>query len=165
MPAPKHSLKPADIRRLLDEGWSYAEIAEKYGYEVQSLRNSVSREKYKVPDLNPTPWQFAPWWVKPIHTNSGIGRRLLFAHRLQQGETVSPKLIADDVKAWLEKLDHNDFVVSYHPDTPGNSFEPKGGFFLRPRRPGDSPGIMQLPNESECPPSQAQIQEWAVMFE
>lgn len=162
---PEKPITAAEIRRMLDQGNTYAEIAVTTGYAEQTLRNRVTAEKKRVPENNPPAWQFAPWWVRRAHTSTKTGRMLLFATALERGEAVGESLIERGVQAWVSRLKDNDFVISYHPDTPPNRLEKKGGFFFRPRRAGDSPGLMQIPSPEECPPSQAQLQEWSDMFD
>ncbi|GAA1645966.1 hypothetical protein GCM10009700_35430 [Brevibacterium sanguinis] len=165
MPERIKRLTLAEIMRLLEEGSSYADISELDGRTVQTLRNMVTQGKKRTPDNNPPGWGFAPWWVRRAHANTQTGRRLRYSVALESGEPIASSFIEQDVRAWLARVKDNDFVISYHPDTPPNRLEKKGGFFFRPRRPGDSPGIMQIPDESECPPSQSQLDEWSNLFD
>lgn len=165
MPAPRKLPKPSEIRRLLDDGRSYAEIAEMYDCPVQSLYNIVADEKKWVPENNPVGWEFLPWWVRPAHLQSDTARLLRFAKTLNEEGRLSHSVIERSVREQLQRLEYNDYVISYHPDTPKSRLEKKGGFFFRPRRDGDSPGLMQVPDESECPPSQDQVDRWAQMFD
>lgn len=136
-------------------------LAEQFGVSVQSIYNKSStariEREFAVRDSN----QFMPWpLVRPDHQRSDTAIHLRLAHSLGADDGIMPIIVRQKAESWVKDLEYNDFVVSYHPDTPSTRFEPKGGFFIRPRRAGDSPGMMQIPSSSEQPPSTEMLDRW-----
>lgn len=163
---------PSELRRLLSEGWTMRGIADEYGSSLQAVYNktSIARivKEFSVRSEN----EFMPWKpMRPAHQSSKTARMLRMDQRLKsQEEGIAHALLSsgnsaaqDAMRSLVEplrRLECNDFVISYHFDTPSNRFEPDGGFFIRPRRSGDLPGIMQLPSSSEQPPSKEMLGQW-----
>lgn len=161
MVAPRKLPPVKELRRLLDERGSAKELADELGVHPQTIYNALSEQKYKVPGNIAPGNEFMPWYVSREHLNSITARRLRIGNRIEGlGITVSP-IIESDYREWKSRLEGNDFVISYHPDAAASQHSEKGGFFYRPRRKGDKPGIMQLPGENEQPPSPDLIAEWA----
>lgn len=161
MAAPSKLPSPAELKRLLADGNTAADLAEQFGVSVQSIYNKSStarvKREFAVRDSN----QFMPWpLVRPDHQRSDTAIHLRLAHSLSADDGVMPIIVRRKAESWVKDLEYNDFVISYHPDAPSTRFEPKGGFFIRPRRAGDSPGIMQLPSSSEQPPSTEMLDRW-----
>lgn len=161
MATPEKLPSPAELKRLLADGNTAADLAEQFGVSVQSIYNKSSTARIErelaVRDIN----QFMPWpLVRPDHQRSDTAVHLRLAHSLGADDDVMPAIVRRKAEAWVEDLEYNDFVISYHPDTPSSRFESKGGFFIRPRRAGDSPGLMQLPSSNEQPPTQEMLDQW-----
>lgn len=164
MAAPR-KLPPADeLRRLVEAHGSVAKLAQAEGWKVPSIYRALKGSESNLPSRAIPGTEFMPWIVTRDHMNSGTGRRLRYAHALHAGDQIPSPIIERDVRDWMARLEDNDFVISYHVDTPCSRLEPKGGFFFRPRRSTDLPGLMQEPSESECPPSQDQVTLWAELF-
>lgn len=152
---------PAELKRLLADGNTAAQIAEQYGVSLQSVynRSSGAREKreYQVRRRN----QFMPWpLMKPIHQRSMISSMLRTLHAMQEEGNIVPDAVKDRAEEWADLIECNDFVISYHPDAPPSRWAKDGGFFFRPRREGDSPGLMQVPGSSEQPPTRRMVRDW-----
>lgn len=152
---------PSELKRLLADGNTAADLAERFGVAVQSIYNKSSTARIErelaVRDIN----QFMPWpLARPDHQRSDTAVHLRLVHSLRANDNVMPATVRRRAEAWAQDLEYNDFVISYHPDTPSSRFESKGGFFIRPRRAGDSPGLMQLPSSSEQPPTQEMLDQW-----
>lgn len=162
MAAPRKLPPPAELKRLQEDGKTASEVASMYGVSMQSVynRQSTNRVKkdYKVRAQN----QFMPWdLMKPSHQRSSIARRLRHAHALAAGDGVMNKTVRAVIESWLNNLEYNNFVISYHPESPASHLAEEGGFFLRPRRSGDLPGLMQLPASNEQPPTRQMVEDWA----
>lgn len=153
------------LRRLVEKHGSSRRVAEILGVDPQSIYNAFSQEKYKVPGNVGPGYEFMPWWVTAAHLNSSTARRLRIGDRLKTEGSTVPAILQADYRDWLQKLEDNDFVISYHPETVATKWSEKGGFFYRPRRNSDSPGIMQVPDETEQPPSEFMVNEWARMLD
>lgn len=161
MAAPGKLPPPAELKRLQAEGKLASDVTEMFGVKTQSVYNKQStariKREYAVRPQN----QFMPWeLMKPIHQRSMVARRLRHAHALAGDDGAMDPTVRNVTESWLRGLECNDFVISYHPDTPPNAFSEEGGFFRRPRRSGDIPGIMQLPGRNEQPPTGQMVQEW-----
>lgn len=161
MVAPRKLPPVKELRRLLEEQGSAKDLADELGVHPQTIYNALSEQKYKVPGNIAPGNEFMPWYVSREHLNSITARRLRIGNRIEDmGASVAP-IIESDYWDWKSRLECNDFVISYHPDAAPSQPSEKGGFFYRPRRKGDMPGIMQLPGENEQPPSPDLIQKWA----
>lgn len=161
MPARRKLPQPAELKRLQGEGRSAAEDAAQFGVAKQTVYNKRSSARIK------REWQvrpnnkFMPWDpMRPIHQRSFIAGRLRHAHALTAGDGVMDETVRAVIESWLNGLEYNNFVISYHPDTLPNRFSEEGGFFRRPRRSGDSPWIMQVPASNEQPPTRQMVEEW-----
>ena len=156
---------PSELRRLQEQGLTAEEIAEMFGTRPQAVYNRRSSARlardYSVRPAS----QFMPWpLMRPEHQRSATAVNLRVAHAIENDQGGITDVIRDAIERWKGQLEYNNFVISYHPETSKNFFSREGGFFARPRRAGDSPGIMQMPAEDEQPPSAEKMAQWAEMW-
>lgn len=168
MAAPRKLPPAPELKRLAEELGSVSAAARHLGIPRTSVYGALRRynNTTQAPGMN-----FAPWIVTLSHSKSETALNLRIDYRARASslvESVDGNEIGDTVPAsvvaWRERLECNDFVISYHRDTPGHDLEPQGGFYYRPRSAGDSPGIMQAHPDSEPAPSTQQLAEWASGF-
>ena len=156
-----------ELRRLVDKNGVEA-TAKMLGVGKSTVYNRINRRvrASQAPDM----W-FAPWIVQPVHASCETGRMLKLMHRVESsgilklggGRHVDP-VVTGLVTDWKLRIEYNDYVIVYHADTQPHLLEPKGGFYYRPRLPTDSPGIMQLHQDCEPPPTAEQLAEWGRSF-
>lgn len=156
-----------ELRRLVKEN-GVEKTAQMLGVGKSTVYNRINRRvrANQAPDMG-----FAPWIVQPAHASSQTGRMLKLMHRVESsgilklggGRHVDP-VVSDLVADWKLRMEYNDYVIVYHADTQPHLLEPKGGFYYRPRMPGDSPGIMQVQQDTEPPPTAEQLAEWGRDF-
>lgn len=169
MAAPKEKLPQSidELRRLVDEH-GVSKTAEMFGASKTAVYSRLSRygKEPTAPGM-----EFAPWWVRPAHAGCQTGRNLRLLHQAESGTILKlgsgrsmDDIVMSLVTDWKLKVESNNYVISYHPDTPSHKLEPRGGFYYRPRTSTDSPGIMQPHPEGEPAPDQDILSEWAENF-
>lgn len=158
----------AELKRLVDEMGSASAVARHFGVGRSSVSSRLKR--YNQPTQAPG-MSFAPWIVTRDHANSETGRLLRLLHQHEVGPVLKfgsgrsvDEIVTTAVTEWKHRLECNDYVISYHPDTPSHMLEKKGGFYYRPRTPGDSPGIMQPHPDDEPAPEPGELNEWGRHF-
>lgn len=169
MAAPKEKLPQSidELRRLVAEH-GVAKTAEMFGASKTTVYSRLDRygKEPTAPGM-----EFAPWKVRPGHAHCETARNLRLLHQSEIGDVLKlgsgrgmDDIIMPFVTEWKQRVEYNNYVISYHPDTPGHLLEKRGGFYYRPRRQGDSPGLMQLHPEGESAPDQETLSEWAEKY-
>lgn len=151
MPAPRILPDPHKLRAL-KERFTYAQIAEMYGVDPQSVYQrlridypNAQKERPRYSDL--IPWRIAKehWYAMPV-------TMLRFYARRRDGKQLSPK---DErrLDSWLEALRAADAVVDYDRDQPPNPASPKsGGWRYVKRLPEDGDRLIRVPQKTESQP-------------
>ena len=124
-----------ELGALRREGWTYDQIAERYGVTKSAVHVALTRSGL-IENPRPRYDREIPWTVKTEHANSYQVAMLRMAARRGRGV----KLRSDKERYldnWIAQLDANNAVVGYHPDR---------GFYYTPRREGIDTGLIRKPN-------------------
>ena len=118
MPAPRLLPSNAELAKMVDEGWTHADIAahveKTTGHKIS--RSAVSAALSRAGLTKPTPRykKEIPWRVKEEHLADYPARMLRLLGRVRTGQELSP----DDrtrLDAWMGQLSDWDAVVGYCP--------------------------------------------------
>lgn len=142
---PADRILPSDylLQRMVDQGMTHAQIADKISKETghQIGRSAVSAALSRAGLTNPKRYDDTiPWRVIMEHQNCTTIWMLRIAHRVNAGEDVPADQLAR-FKAWAAKLRAHDAVVTYIPDSPD-------GFYWVMRQDGD--GELIRPPKQKC---------------
>lgn len=133
----------SELGRWFREGrtyrWMVQEYARKYNLEVGISMFSNFRRRHGLAMRLVRDYHLIPWSVRPEHESQGFLAYLRKLARRRAGEELSEE---DNkrVNNFLAKLEAEDLVVYYDPDT-------EEGFFLVPREPQDVDYVRQPPRE------------------
>lgn len=129
MPTPRLIPDSTELRRLVREGKTHAEIAElvheRTGQHVTrgAVSAAISRAGLSTPAHRYS--DHLPWRVKIEHSKHYAARMLRLLGRRDNGEELT-ELDGQRLDSWLQKIEAEKVVVAYAPDT-------DEGFFYVPR--------------------------------
>lgn len=123
----RHTVLPstADLRRMISEGMSHAQIAEKITKEtgVPVARSTVSSAIHRAGESEHQPRyeNTVPWTVKSVHSAHYAARMLRALGRQSSGKDLPP---AEErrLESFLRRLAEEKWCVAYCPDDPGQGF-------------------------------------------
>lgn len=122
MAAPRILPPVQDLRRLVDEGLTHAEIAarirETTGLIVSRSAVSSALSRAGLTTETPRYRKEIPWRVRAEHLTQYQARMLRLLGR-RRADIALNEDEATRLDAWLESLDERGFVVAYAPDGPG----------------------------------------------
>ena len=125
---------PAELKKMLDLGWTHQEIADeayrRTGKKVTRGAITMAVRRAGLSDREvPRYHETIPWRVEARHAKHNAARNLrLLGRRLRGDELTEP--YAQRLDSWLRRLEAENLVVGYWPDT-------EEGFFYVDPRPGD----------------------------
>ena len=124
-------LDDKEVEALLRSGWSQIRVVRMYrdkGIDVtqSAISQAITTGRIKA-DTNRASGGI-PWALRSEHRWSNAARMLRAQNRLDAGHDIGQSLIPQ-LKAWRARLEREDVVIHYDPDT-------AQGFSKVPRRPG-----------------------------
>ena len=124
-----------ELGRLRREGWTYDQIAERYGVTRSAVHVALVRSNL-IETPRPRYDNEIPWTVSTKHSNTYQASMLRMAARRLHGGKINParERYLDN---WVQHLEEADAVVGYHPDR---------GFYYTKRRPGVDTWLVRKPN-------------------
>jgi len=129
-------LPDADVLGTLRrEGWTYDQIAERYGVSKSAVHVALTRSNL-IETPRPRYEREIPWTVATEHSNMYEVSMLRLAARRDHGAKIRAEK-ARYLDNWIAQLQRHDAVVGYHPDR---------GFYYTKRRPGVDTGLIRKPN-------------------
>lgn len=146
MPAPRLLPENEVLTELRRQGWTYANIAAKYGVSEQAvyMRLRAANATRKTPGYK----HLIPWRVKREHTFAFPAQMLRLLGRVEKGETLPP-VKQRMLDKWLREIKDADVVVSYDPEQPPNWASKVGGFYYSRRRPEDGDSLIRVDENAE----------------
>lgn len=120
MPTPRLIPDRTELRRLVAAGWTHQAIADlvaqRTGRTVTrgAVSAAISRAGLSTPASRYK--DQLPWKVKISHSKHYAARMLRLLGRREQGEELA-ELDNQRLDSWLEKLEAENAVVAYAPDT------------------------------------------------
>ncbi|MGR6092665.1 hypothetical protein ACU4IU_19085 [Brevibacterium sp. CSND-B09] len=151
----------AELEKLRKELGSINAVATHLGIPRSTVYNAFYREEANSTGAKRPGNEFMPWAVERHHLNGQTARMLRLYNRSKEHGVEVPEAIKPTFETHILTLEYNNFVVCYHRDSPPYRLVPEGGFFFRPRRADDTPGLLQQPAKDQSPPSPEQLEEWA----
>jgi hypothetical protein len=109
-----------ELRRMVEAGKSYREIAEHYNVTVSGVQQAVERIGLQRQSLSHK--KAVPWQVAKAHLHSGPATSLRHLSRVSQGQEV-PLVKVNTALRWATRLVDAGLDIDYTPET---------GFFERP---------------------------------
>lgn len=145
-------LPDSEVEQLLRQGKTDEQVVEYLAkhHHISITRSAVGmwRKRRGIPRVIPRYDDLIPWQVKVEHAGMYIPRMLRLEARQRRGKELQLK-DRQRVEAFKRKLDDQDAVVHYDPDTE------QGWWFVR-RRPGIDTDIIRRPDQ---PPSRARARD------
>jgi hypothetical protein len=151
MPAHKRLPDNDTLLQLLNQNWTYQQIADRYGVTTQAVFLAARR----IPGATqprPTYKEELPWALAKEHHHArpaaylrSLGRRRA---NVAAGRPVNEGLTekkANALDRWLEGLERDGQVVIYDRRIPPNPASSSGGFAYVPRLPSDNPELPVRP--------------------
>lgn len=127
MAAPRLLPPIQDLRRMVEAGYTHADIAdhvfETTGHEVSRSAVSSALSRAGLTREGPRYREEIPWRVRTQHLTQYPARMLRILGRSRLGM----ELTSEDqtrLGAWLQSLDEQRLVVAYAPDGPGFLYVP-----------------------------------------
>lgn len=130
MPAMKKLPDKATLRRMRTSGWTQRKIAKTYGVSESAVWKALMRAGYTEPLA--TYKDILPWEIADEHKTVAIMERFRAINKQRKGAKLRPEE-ESRLQQWLQDLEANGLVVSYHKAAPPNSASSKGGFFYVPK--------------------------------
>jgi hypothetical protein len=125
------------LAQLRNQGWSYDDIAKRYG----TSRGAVYLRLKQAPGAVHARRRHAkliPWTVAKRHSQCVPVRMLRLLGQREAGDRISPAK-ARMLDNWLKEVREANVIVCYAPDFPPNPASPvTGGFHYHRRRKGES---------------------------
>lgn len=127
---------------LKRQGWTYDEIAQKYGVTRGAVYLRLREAGAVQPQGNNR--HLIPWVVLEKHTHAVPVEMLRLLARKERGDEI-PVRKARMLDKWLERVKEADVVISYEPDYPPNPASPEvGGFYYSRRRDADGTNLVRV---------------------
>ena len=126
------------IVELMDEGLAHAEIARRVGLSQQAVTERIGRIRARDGDA-PAKDRLLPWTVKgPHRTGNMLYQALLHYAHWRRGDRLTPS----QYRQAKELEDLLTDVSRFPPNGAVMLYDPRRGFVVRNRRPGDGPEIL-----------------------
>ncbi|MGN9782831.1 hypothetical protein ACTMTF_15470 [Nonomuraea sp. ZG12] len=113
-------IDPLELRRMIEAGKTYREIADHFKVSVGGVQQAVERIGMQKKSLSHR--KFIPWRVAKEHGQSGPVTSLRNLSKVAQGQQI-PIVKLNSALRWATKLDEADLDIDYDRDT---------GFFEKP---------------------------------
>ena len=118
MPRPRVLPSPDELRRMVEAGWSHADIAahveKTTGQQVQRSAVSAALSRAGLTKATPRYKEEIPWRVSEGHLTEYPVRMLRLLGRKRRGLPMNEEE-EDRLSSWMEQLAEWDAVVAYSP--------------------------------------------------
>jgi hypothetical protein len=152
MPAPRKLPDNTTLRQLRAQGWTLAQIADKYNVTEAAVWKALERAGFT--ENKETYNDIIPWEIDVRHRSTAIVQRFRSLMKIKKGIPLNPteQHLLD---TWIKVMKENDVVLDYHPDAPENDASRLGGFFYTPRLTEEGEGIVRKPRKKGPTPAAA----------
>lgn len=116
-------MEPLELRRLVEGGMKYADIAARFGTSVGGVQQAV--ERLGLQKKNMSHKKYLPWKIEKEHTHSGPHTNLRALSRIAQGAPV-PIVRQNTALRWALKLSDENLDIDYSSEE---------GFYTKPEGP------------------------------
>ncbi|MER5643993.1 hypothetical protein [Streptosporangium sp. NPDC002524] len=113
-------IDPLELRRMVESGTNYSEIAQHFGVSVGGVQQAVERIGLQRRNLRHD--KFIPWKMAKEHNQSGPTTSLRQLSRVAQGQPV-PLAKMNSALRWATRLHDAHLDIDYNEET---------GFFEKP---------------------------------
>lgn len=122
---PNQIIDPIELRRMLEAGKSYREIATHYNVTLGGVQQAVERIGFQKKTLSHK--KFLPWRVLRDHSQSGPATALRNLSKVSQGQQI-PMVKLNTGLRWATRLVEGGLDIDYTQES---------GFFERPAEESD----------------------------
>ncbi|MEV6638053.1 hypothetical protein AB0M54_45755 [Actinoplanes sp. NPDC051470] len=145
MPAIKKLPDTSVLAQLVNQGWTYAQIAERFDVGEQAVYRQMQRAGLTKPRNDHS--DVIPWRVAQRHQWATPMRYLRLWGRRKHNEAMT-EAEARQLDGWLAGMREADVVVAYDKDFPPNDASAQGGFYYSRRRPTDGKdSLVRMPDD------------------